>query len=74
MGRPKGSKNKAEEIKVASLPKREVTVTVKPRKVEEIIEPVKDSGCSCCLHESSMHYGSADKWCNVTNCQCQQLV
>ena len=28
--------------------------------------------CKRCSHTESMHYGSADRWCNQRECKCQK--
>ena len=27
--------------------------------------------CKDCRHAGSLHYGSSDRWCNTSGCQCQ---
>lgn len=46
------------------------------RKEKDVVqkEEVAEKVCSICKHSEKMHYGSADKWCNVKDCKCLYLA
>ena len=38
------------------------------------VETVSEAAlCSGCAHANGMHYGSPEKWCNTSGCECLQL-
>ena len=72
MARPYGSKNKK---KTVSRKKRGRSSMKTDDETEVKDEKGAGSGETCkdCSHEDKLHYGSADRWCNSINCQCQAL-
>lgn len=64
MGRPKGSVNKPKEEE----PYKPSPVGIPPEKKTLVC------GEAGCHHKEDTHYGSPDRWCNVSGCVCVKFL
>lgn len=60
--------NKAPVPKHTTKPAPELKEAVTP-KAETVHESMV--ACKGCDHGNAAHYGSSERWCNISGCQCQ---
>ncbi len=64
---------KAKGVKSAKAKKKTVKKVENRQTTEDSnFEKEKKTlkACGNCSHDTSMHYGSPERWCNESNCQC----